>query len=101
MIDEECILHILSTLPICPQAPFSLPLSLPPPPLSLGTTNFFQLSPLSLWLVRMSIDTSTLSYLRYLRYLSQVHVTKKNYMPKVQGREKYMYLRYVDMYLGM
>lgn len=47
-------------------------------PLFLGTINFFQLSPLYLWLVRMSIDTSTLPYLRYLRYLSQVHVTKKN-----------------------
>lgn len=57
------------------------PLSLP---LSLGIINFFQLSPLSLWLVRMSIDTSTLPYLRYLRYLSQVHVTKKKCMPKVE-----------------
>lgn len=79
---KECILHILSTLSIYPQAPFSLSLSpsLSSPPLSLGTINFFHLSPLSLWLVRMSIDTSTLSYLRYLRYLrylSQVHVTKK------------------------
>lgn len=72
MIDKECILHIPSTLSIYPQAPFSLP----PSSLSLGTINFFQLSPLSLWLVRMSIDTNTLSYLRYLRYLSQVHVTK-------------------------
>lgn len=83
-------------LPIYLQAPFSLS----SPLLSLGTINFFQLSPLSLWLVRMSIDTSTLSYLRYLRYLrylSQVHVTKKECMPKVQGREKYMYLRYVGM----
>lgn len=74
MIDKECILHILSNLSIYPQAPFSLSLSLP---LSLGTINFFQLSPLSLWLVRMSINTSTLPYLRYLRYLSQVHVTKR------------------------
>lgn len=34
MIDKECILHILSTLPIYPQAPFSLSLPLSPPPLS-------------------------------------------------------------------
>lgn len=67
MIDKECILHILSTLPIYPQAP----LSLSPPPLSLGTINFFQLSPLSLWLVRMSIDTSTLPYLRYLSQVTE------------------------------
>lgn len=53
MIDKECILHIVSTLSIYPQAPFSLSLSpsLPPPLsllplLSLGTINFFQLSPL-------------------------------------------------------
>lgn len=81
MIDKECILHILSTLSIYPQAPFSLSPSLSSPPLSLGTINFFHLSPLSLWLVRMSINTSTLPYLRYLRYLSQVHVTKKMHHP--------------------
>lgn len=66
MIDKECIIHIVSTFPIYPQAPFSLSPSLSSLPLSLGTINFFQLSPLSLWLVRMSIDTSTLPYLRYL-----------------------------------
>lgn len=102
MIDKECILHIPSTLPIYPQAPFSLSLPLSPPLLSPSAQSTSSTSLLSLLLVRMSIDTSTLSYLRYLRYPSQVHVTKKKCMPKVQGREKYMYLpgMYVCMYVG-
>lgn len=55
--------------PICLfSSPFFSP-SLSSPPLSLGTINFFQLSPLSLLLVRMSIDTSTSSYL-ILPYLT-------------------------------
>lgn len=73
------------------------PLFLSLPPLPLGTINFFQLSPLSLWLVRMSINTSTLPYLRYLRYLrylSQVHVTKGMH---AQGKEKYTVCRYAGM----
>lgn len=79
MIDKECILHILSTLSIYPQAPFSLPPS--PPLLSPSAQSTPSTSLLSLLLFKMSIDTSTLPYLRYLRYLSQVHVTKGMHHP--------------------
>lgn len=88
MIDKECILHILSTLPyLSILKPLFLPpsLSLSPSLLSPSLPRHNQLLPTlsSLPVACQNVNRYKylalpyLRYLRYLRYLSQVHVTQR------------------------